>query len=526
MTLSEVRQAHQTAREALLARQGPDGRWVGELSSSALATATALSALAVVSRERFGELIGRGVAWLVAHRNTDGGWGDTPESPSNISTTLLVEAALDLSGVGGPEVEAARRRAEMYLCASAGASPSARVRALEALYGGDRTFAAPILANLALASAPGGPGVRWADVPALPFELACLPRAAFRWVRMQVVSYALPALIAVGQLRHARRPGRNPLLRAVRAASTGPTLRRLRAIQPESGGYLEATPLTSFVVMSLAGAGRAEHPVVARGLEFLTRSARPDGSWPIDTDLSHWVTSLSVEALGGGSPATREWLLACQHRAPHPYTGSPPGGWAWTDLSGGVPDADDTSAALIALKRLGGGPAEAARDGVRWLLGLQNRDGGWPTFCRGWGRLPFDRSAPDLTAHALRAIAAWPGAVRRRAAGARARARAGYLRRTQRPDGAYVPLWFGNQQAPGHQSPVYGTARVLAAYRDLGLADARRGPPGGRIPGRRAERRRRLGRRRGRGEQRRGDRRVRGSPGGPGGGGRRMRARL
>ncbi len=470
MSLDDVRQAHHAAREALLARRGPDGRWVGRLSSSALATATAVSALSMVSRERFGDLIGRGIAWLTAHRNTDGGWGDTTNSPSNISTTLLVEAALDLSGVADADSEAARRRAEMYLCANAGASPAARVRALEAVYGGDRTFAAPILANLALAPAPDGSRVRWLDVPALPFELACLPRAAFRWVRMQVVSYALPALIAVGQLRHARRPGLNPLRRALRTAAVGPTLRRLGAIQPESGGYLEATPLTSFVVMSLAGAGRAEHPVVARGLEFLTRSVRSDGSWPIDTDLSHWLTSLSVEALGGGAGATREWLLGCQHRMKHPYTGTPPGGWAWTDLSGGVPDADDTSAALIALKRLGGDSTDAARAGVRWLLDLQNRDGGWPTFCRGWGRLPFDRSAPDLTAHALRAIAVWPGAApaaRREHAFSRGLA---YLRRAQRPDGAYVPLWFGNQHAPDHESPVYGTARVLAAYRDLGLA--------------------------------------------------------
>ncbi len=42
-----------------------------------------------------------------------------------------------------------------------------------------------------------------------------------------------------------------------------------------------------------------------------------------------------------------------------------------------------------------------------WLLDLQNRDGGWPTFCRGWGTLPFDRSSCDLTAHALRALSKW-----------------------------------------------------------------------------------------------------------------------
>jgi squalene-hopene/tetraprenyl-beta-curcumene cyclase len=57
-------------------------------------------------------------------------------------------------------------------------------------------------------------------------------------------------------------------------------------------------------------------------------------------------------------------------------------------------------------------------------LGLQNRDGGIPTFCRGWGA--FDRSSPDITAHALRARAAWrndlPPAMSRRVDRAAARA--------------------------------------------------------------------------------------------------------
>ncbi|MDP6107372.1 MAG: hypothetical protein QGI33_02915, partial [Candidatus Brocadiia bacterium] len=39
-------------------------------------------------------------------------------------------------------------------------------------------------------------------------------------------------------------------------------------------------------------------------------------------------------------------------------------------------------------------------------------------------------------------------------------------------------LWFGNQHAPGQENPVYGTARVLAAYLDVGppkSPEARRG---------------------------------------------------
>jgi squalene-hopene/tetraprenyl-beta-curcumene cyclase len=53
-----------------------------------------------------------------------------------------------------------------------------------------------------------------------------------------------------------------------------------------------------------------------------------------------------------------------------------------------------------------------------------------------------------------------------------------YLARHQRPDGSWLPLWFGNEHAPDDINPVYGTSRVLAAYRDLQRAEtdeARRG---------------------------------------------------
>ncbi len=321
----------------------------------------------------------------------------------------------------------------------------------------------PILTLCALAGQ-----VAWEHVPALPFELAALPRRLFGWLGLPVVSYALPALIAIGQAGHFHRPSRNPLARLARGLTKRRTLRVLEGIQPESGGFLEATPLTSFVVMSLAGSGQREHPVVRRGVGFLEESVRDDGSWPIDTNLATWVSTLSIQALGGGALTEEErrklrrWLLDQQYKTVHPYTLSAPGGWAWTDLSGGVPDADDTPGALLALRELGDDEEirAAARAGVRWLCDLQNRDGGMPTFCRGWGRLPFDQSSPDLTAHALRAWRVWRELEPARVDRATARAVA-YLLETQRPDGSWLPLWFGNPWAEGQANPVYGTARVL-----------------------------------------------------------------
>jgi squalene-hopene/tetraprenyl-beta-curcumene cyclase len=125
----------------------------------------------------------------------------------------------------------------------------------------------------------------------------------------------------------------------------------------------------------------------------------------------------------------------------------------------------------------------AAMRGIGWLLDLQNGDGGWPTFCRGWGKLPFDRSGADLTAHALRAIQVWRKPISQALTDAHEQKlldtridRAvewglAYLIQEQRPDGSWLPLWFGNQHQADEGNPIYGTARVLLAFRDLGRLD-------------------------------------------------------
>jgi squalene-hopene/tetraprenyl-beta-curcumene cyclase len=505
------------------------GYWVGELSSSALSTATAICALSVVAREsaahdpKINVLVERGLGWLVGHVNADGGWGDTVLSVSNISTTTLCWAAFGAVPGVDPKYRSVAAGAERWLTRYAGGTGAEQlVPAISRRYGKDRTFSVPILTACALSGRLGSGSTAWEWVMPLPFELAALPRQFFAALRLPVVSYALPALVAIGQARHHHLPSRNPLARFARNLTRNGTLEVLTAIQPSNGGFLEATPLTSFVTMSLAGSGQVNHPVTQKGIAFLLASARDDGSWPIDTNLATWVTTLSVNALAAGSAAPlpenfdgplgailheedraciRDWLLAQQYREVHRYTGAAPGGWAWTDLPGGVPDADDTAGALLALRNLswrsrssrqsaaefpeGGGKfgvfdertRAAAIAGLQWLLNLQNGDGGVPTFCRGWTNLPFDRSAPDLTAHALRAWHAWstglppelqPRVRRAIENGVR------YLARTQRDGGEWLPLWFGNQHAPDDVNPVYGTARVLLALEDF---EAKTFPP-------------------------------------------------
>ncbi len=227
-------------------------------------------------------------------------------------------------------------------------------------------------------------------------------------------------------------------------------------------------PLTSFVVMSLASTGRAEHPVTRHGVGFLLDTVRADGSWPIDTNLAVWNTTLADPGPGRGQRRRRRAglpRLAAWSASTGGYTPSRtprPGGWGWSDPTGAVPDADDTAGALLALAVLlnSGGPTArqrieaAALAGVDWLLALAKRRRrlahllprlGNPALRPQRRRPDGPRPAgPARLAALVSSIAPIDEAIRRGLS---------YLARQQRPDGSWVPLWFGNQHYPGEENP-------------------------------------------------------------------------
>ena len=308
----------------------------------------------------------------------------------------------------------------------------------------------------------------WDKIPQLPFELSVMPQKMFRFFQLPVVSYAIPALIAVGILRYQK--GKKNLLSPIRKSFIGKSLKVLTKLQPERGGYLEAAPLTAFVSMCMTEAGYGEHITTKKAADFLATNVREDGAWPIDTDLACWVTALSVRALGADikdKQALAEVIKKNAYEFPHPFTGAMEGGWGWTDLSGAAPDADDTSGALVALHILTTGVyCKEVGKGIEWLLALQNKDGGMPTFCKGWGKLPFDRSSPDITAHSILAFELWhdtlPSGLQKKTKKSIRRMLC-WMQKIQATDGSVIPLWFGDQDAKDEKSPVYGTT-MTAEY--------------------------------------------------------------
>jgi prenyltransferase beta subunit len=473
-----------TYSQILIKEKNSQGFWTGRLSSSALATSVSIVTFKLDQERKHDHQIFVGLTWLYHNINIDGGYGDSPESESNVSTTLLCYAAISFCTTESEDSSRILAAIVGYLNKQKINLQSENItRSILDFYGKDLTFSVPILSMLSICGILDGKGLK--KTPQLPFELALLPHNFYKFFNLQVVSYAIPALIAVGIYLFKHKKSRNPITKIIRNKSLKPALNKLKSLMPESGGFLEAIPLTAFTSMCLIKSGYSKNIVVEKAICFLENQQRLDGSWPIDTDLSTWVTTLSIKALGpelkkaldsGSVQILKNHLLNIQYKEKHPFNMASPGGWGWTNYSGSVPDADDTPGAILALLEMYEGTNDetlAILGGCEWLLGLQNRDGGIPTFCKGWGRLPFDQSCCDLTGHAL---LAWVKSLDKlgdkiqvktyKKISYRINRAVRYLEKKQKRDGSWLPLWFGSQHTKDKHNPVYGTSRVATYIQD------------------------------------------------------------
>jgi Prenyltransferase and squalene oxidase repeat len=165
-------------------------------------------------------------------------------------------------------------------------------------------------------------------------------------------------------------------------------------------------------------------------LDRLDASRRPDGRIGPLVNSTAW----SVLALrGAGRPAgakTIRYLLGHQRKN---------GGWPWHPR--GSPDSNDTAVVIQALRAAGVGGRPLAR-GARYLRGLQARDGGFRLVP---GREP-DAQSTAWAIQGLLAAGVKPG-----------RAAYRYLASLRQPDGSYR---YSKRYAV---TPVWVTAQVLPA---------------------------------------------------------------
>ena len=221
--------------------------------------------------------------------------------------------------------------------------------------------------------------------------------------------------------------------------------------------------------------------------------------------------SLELSGIKADSLAMRralDWLLDKQVKRPGDWTRTvkaEPGGWCFEYANSFYPDSDDTAMVLMALQSRFQRQSEASRRalppqlrlvcettvpaedkaaeiavvdrtavaierGVKWMLAMQNNDGGWGAFDRNNDRqflcyVPFadhnamiDPSTADVTGRVLESL----GRLGRRLGDPAVDRAVEYVRREQQPDGSWFGRWGVNY--------IYGTWEAMVGLLEVGVS--------------------------------------------------------
>lgn len=482
-----------------LRTQHAPGYWVGELETNATITAEYVFFRRLLNR--VDPQREQAVAQELLNTQVDGGWPLFYGGPPDLNATIEASVALQLAGI--PLNDPALVSAAEVVRAQGGLAEA-------------RVFTRIWLALLGAMS--------WSTVPSMPPEMMLLPRAfplnIYRfasWARSTIVpllvilaqpppySGPIPCVDRFNSERPAQSTGRRSwqqtaflILDALLKRTEGVLRRnpwRNRSLdracqwlldhQEIDGGWGGIQPAMVNSTLALATFD-GQDEAVERGLAGMDGfGIERDGILRLQACVSPgWDTPWTMLALTeAGLPpdhavlrTAARWLVGQQSLRVSDWAlaapGVPPGGWPFEFANTHYPDTDDTALVLMALRCADLDSSTAQAAGLAWLLGMQNRDGGWAAFDReNYTRLveeiPFsdfgemlDPSSADVTAHILEVL----GRLGYGLDEPHVRRGLDYLWREQEPDGAWFGRWGVNY--------VYGTGAVLMALGVLGL-DAR-----------------------------------------------------
>ena len=499
--------------DALLGLQDDKGHWCGELQGDSILESEYLLMKFILGQEDAPladgrparKVLPRIAAYLRSLQRPDGGWGQYPGSAADLSATVKAYFVLKLMGERPSDEHMKRARAVVLGMGGAEGCASFTNFFLAAL-GQISWNAVPEIPpeivclprwsyfNLANVSA-------WTRTMIMPLAIV----SALRPTRALPPERGIDELFGDQWQRHhltSERPaaprwaaffgGVDRLLKALRPIG-GTPLRRLaleraerwildRAGQDGPGrtdGLGAIFPPMVYIQIALDALGYPrEHPARARAEreldDLFIEEAQRIRIQPCFSPV--WDTGMVLQALGDcqmtvrHAPARRaaQWLLDCECRHQGDWAANarvpvPASGWWFEYNNAWYPDVDDTAMVAMALRRCGGAEnVAAAARGVRWLLALQNDDGGWAAFDRTRHRrilenIPFadhnamqDPSCPDITGRVLECLSHHGYSLR----SPLVQRAVVYMKRTQDPDGGWFGRWGVNYLYGTWQSVV------------------------------------------------------------------------
>ena len=508
--LLTVEQTIGRAQQYLLDIQHPDGYWWGELESNPTMEAEYLLLsyfLQKVDEERWRKL----TKYILSRQRDDGSWGQYYDSPGDISTSVECYFALKLAGISAENDAMAKARKFIL---SKGGVPKVRIftKIWLALFGQWDWRGTPIM-PLELMYIPSWLPFNicrfssWARSTIVPMLIILTERPVRpvpQWAHIDELyprprdqtDYSLPrptSLASWSGLFHlADRLMRLYDKMPLKLGRTGAMKRAVQWILSHqeadgSWGGIQPPWVYSLIALKLMGYSMA-HPVMKKGFEGFEAFGIEEGdTWRVQACVSPvWDSCLVLiglldSGLDQDHPAVQKatrWLLKEQILVGGDWQvnnkKTPPGGWAFEFENDTYPDIDDASEVIMALNDARLSPkdedwrAEAIQRGVRWMLSMQSKNGGWAAFDKDntsnyVAQIPFsdfgealDPPSVDVTAHVVEML----GKLGHRLDSPPVRRAYKYIREEQEPDGPWFGRWGVNY--------IYGTGAVLPALEAIG----------------------------------------------------------
>lgn len=448
-----VRSAIKSAQEYLLKIQHPDGHWCGELEGDTILESEYILTMHFIGRSGE-ERVRKAATYIRRKQLAGGGWAIYEGGPPEVSASAKAYFVLKLMGdhPDAPHMEKAR----------------AVIRELGGL------DAANSFTRIYLAIFGQYP---WERCPAVPPEIVLLPAWApinlyemSAWTRGIVVPLsvvwackpycAVPDQANIDELMLERSPDMparrsfwrlifnttDYTLKLLERRRWSPTREKaLKACEQWMIGHFENSDgigaifppiINSIIALRCLGYDN-DHALTASQIRELEKLEIDEGDTlkvaPCFSPV--WDTALAINALSeSGLPAEHpallkaaEWLLEREVRKVGDWkVKNPeglPGGWYFEYANELYPDVDDTFQVLTALSKVRfSDPQQQSRKleamdrGLRWVLSMQNRDGGWASFDRDCDeqfltQIPFadhnamiDPSTSDITGRGVETL--------------------------------------------------------------------------------------------------------------------------
>lgn len=503
----ELIDAADRATAALRSLQRDDGHWCGELEGDSILQSEYLLMKWILGQERQPLADGRPastlekiVRQLRAQQRSDGGWGQYPGSDVDLSATVKAYFVLKLYGdsAEAPHMRAARETvlrmggaeransfSKFYLAClgqiswdAVPAIPPELVYLpkwfyfhMDKMSAWSRTMILPLALVVTLRPTRRLPPELGID------ELYASLRDRNRLIMRRDVPIEWRAFFGTvdSLLKLAHALGGSPVRRRAIQRSLRWILARMGQDAPaptEGLGAIFPPMVYAQIVFKALGWDRS-NPVWRRAELELDAFMIEDGDrirlQPCFSPV--WDTGIALYALADAGfdvadasvQRASKWLVdrECRHRGDWSSNTAPntaPGGWWFEYRNAWYPDVDDTAMVAMALRRTGSPEGvDAAERGVRWILSMQNDDGGWAAFDRTRDRriyeyVPFadhnaiqDPSCPDITGRVLECLS-WHGYRVEHPSVQRAVA---YVKSHQEPEGCWFGRWGVNY--------IYGT---------------------------------------------------------------------